>query len=201
MVVEAASADDIAAVLTNPGKYPSPVRAVGCKHSTTPCGAADGGTLIQMSKLNQILEITADTVTAQAGANYIDAAKEIEKKNLQFYVNTEIGSLSVGSAACCGTKDASMPGEYGQVSRMLSKSMQTKSDQKLLIVDPEQQVVARVRRKFKASIPNFDTSRIIRMTGDCADVLPKFLGGQLLTARPEEIKQSVQITTGSEASV
>ena len=47
VVVEATSVDDIAAVLTNPGKYPSPVRAVGCNHSTTPCGAADGGTLIK----------------------------------------------------------------------------------------------------------------------------------------------------------
>jgi hypothetical protein len=30
-------------------------------------------------------------------------------------VNTEIGSLSAGSAACAGTKDSSMPGEFGQV--------------------------------------------------------------------------------------
>ncbi len=32
VVVEAASVDDIAAILTNPGKYPSPVRAVGSNH-------------------------------------------------------------------------------------------------------------------------------------------------------------------------
>jgi NAD-dependent SIR2 family protein deacetylase len=81
------------------------------------------------------------------------------------------------------------------ISRMLSKSMQTKSDQKLFIVDPEEQVVSRVRRKFKASIPNFDVSRIIRMTGDCADILPKFLGGQLLTAKPEDIKQGAGVQT------
>src|SRR5207248_976702 len=36
-------------------------------------------------------------------------------RGLQFHVNTETGSLSAGSAACAGTKDASMPGEYGQV--------------------------------------------------------------------------------------
>jgi hypothetical protein len=34
---------------------------------------------------------------------------------LQFYVNVELGNLSIGSAACGGTKDASMPGEFGQV--------------------------------------------------------------------------------------
>ena len=36
-------------------------------------------------------------------------------EGLQFYVNTEIGNLSAGSAAIAGTKDASFPGEYGQV--------------------------------------------------------------------------------------
>ena len=45
---------------------------------------------------------------------HLDMAKALEAKNL-FYVNTEIGSLSAGSASCAGTKDASFPGEYGQV--------------------------------------------------------------------------------------
>src|SRR5207253_2955175 len=64
---------------------------------------------------NRILSIGTDTVTVEAGAVHIDIAHELEKHKLQFYVNTEIGSLSAGSAACAGTKDASMPGEYGQV--------------------------------------------------------------------------------------
>jgi hypothetical protein len=121
VIVEAASVDDMIAVLKNPAQYPSPVRAVGSNHSTSPCGTADGGTLIKMSKMNAILEISSDTVTAQAGALYIDVAQELEKHRLQFYVNTEIGSLSVGSAACCGTKDASMPGEYGQVNSYINR--------------------------------------------------------------------------------
>ena len=115
VMVEPNSVEDIIAVLKNPGKYPSPVRAVGSNHSTSPCGVADGGTLIKMTNMNRILDITGDTVTAQAGALYIDIAHELENHGLQFYVNTEIGSLSTGSAACAGTKDASMPGEYGQV--------------------------------------------------------------------------------------
>lgn len=40
---------------------------------------------------------------------------------MQFYVNTEIGSLSIGSAACAGTKDGSMPGEFGQVNSYCSR--------------------------------------------------------------------------------
>jgi len=114
VIVEARSVDDIVTVLKNPDKYPSPVRAVGSNHSTAPCGVADGGTLIQM-KMNQILNVGTDTLTVEAGAIHLDMAKELESRNLQFYVNTEIGRLSAGSAACAGTKDASMPGEHGQV--------------------------------------------------------------------------------------
>ena len=114
VVVDANSVDDIVAVLKDPAKYPSPVRTVGSNHSTSACGAADGGTLIRM-RMNRILNIGPDTITAEAGARHIDMARELEKRGLQFYVNTEIGSLTAGSAACAGTKDASFPGEFGQV--------------------------------------------------------------------------------------
>src|SRR5581483_7597368 len=114
VIVDAYHVEDIIAVMKDPVKYPSPVRAVGSNHSNPPCGVAEGGTLIRM-KMNQILEITDSTITAQAGAIQIDMAKALEARNLQFYVNTEIGSLSAGSAAIAGTKDASFPGEYGQV--------------------------------------------------------------------------------------
>jgi FAD/FMN-containing dehydrogenase len=114
VIVDANRVDDIVAVMKDPAKYPAPVRAVGSNHSTAPCGVADGGTLIRM-KMNNILDIGGDTLTVQAGAVHLDMAKALEAKNLQFYVNTEIGSLSAGSAACAGTKDASFPNEYGQV--------------------------------------------------------------------------------------
>jgi len=121
VIVEAASVDEIVAVMKDPAKYRAPVRAVGSNHSTSPCGTADGGTLIKMSKMNAIVEITGDTVTVQGGAIYIDVAQELQKRHLQFYVNCEIGSLSIGSAACCGTKDASMPGEFGQVNSYVTR--------------------------------------------------------------------------------
>lgn len=118
VIVDANSVDDIVAILKDPTTYPSPVRAVGSNHSTAPCGVAEGGTLIRM-KMNQILAInaTADppTLTVQAGATHLNMAKALQAQNLQFYVNTEIGSLSAGSASCAGTKDASFDGEYGQV--------------------------------------------------------------------------------------
>jgi len=147
-IVEAASVADIVAVMKDPGRYPSPVRAVGSNHSTSPCGTADGGTLIKMSKMNAI-DIGTDTVTAQGGAIYIDIAKELEKRNLQFYVNTEIGSLSAGSAACCGTKDASMPGEYGQVNSYISRiKMVLPAGDLLEVTDDQPELMQTVRSSY-----------------------------------------------------
>lgn len=114
VVTEAENVQDIIAIVQDTEKYPSPVRAVGSNHSTTPCGVADNGTVVVLRKMNRVLAIGTDTVTAEAGALYIDVAKELQKHGLQFYVNVEIGNLTIGSAACGGTKDASMPGEYGQ---------------------------------------------------------------------------------------
>ncbi len=114
VVAEARSVEDIVAVMRDTDKYPSPVRARGSGHSTTVCGVADGGTVINMKPMSRILDIGTDTVTAEAGAMLIDVAKELEQRGLQFYVNIELGNATIGSLACCATKDASMPGEFGQ---------------------------------------------------------------------------------------
>jgi hypothetical protein len=149
VVVEADSTDDLIAILKDPAKYPSPVRAVGSNHSTARCGVADGGTLIRMSKMNRILSITGDTVTAEAGALYIDIAQELQKHQLQFYVNTEIGNLSVGSAACAGTKDASMPGEYGQVGSYITDIKMVLPSGELLEVNENQpDLLRKVRSSY-----------------------------------------------------
>jgi FAD/FMN-containing dehydrogenase len=149
VVVDAASADDIVRVLKDPNKYPSPVRAVGSNHSTAPVGVAEGGTLIRMSGMNKILEIGKDSVTVQAGAIALDVAKELEKHGLQFYVNTEIGSLSVGSAACAGTKDASMPGEFGQVGSYIQGVKMVLPSGELLTVGADQvDLMQKVRSSY-----------------------------------------------------
>ncbi len=149
VVVEAGSVEDIIAVLKDPAKYPSPVRALGSSHSTTRAGVADGGTIIRMSKMNRILSVTADTVTAEGGALYIDIAQELQKRQLQLYVNTEIGNLSVGSAACTGTKDASMPGEYGQVgSYIIGIKMVLPSGQILEVTENQPELMRKVRSSY-----------------------------------------------------
>ena len=118
-VVYPKTAADIQAVLRDPGRYPSPVRAMGSHHSLTPCAVSDG-TVVNMSKMTKVLRIDAEggTITAQAGLQYIEAAKALRKKKLQFHLNIEIGNLTLGSAACCHTKDGSMAANSARSARM-----------------------------------------------------------------------------------
>ena len=149
VVVEANSKEEIIAILKDPVKYPSPVRAVGSNHSTAPCGVADGGTLIKMTGMNQIVSVTDQAITAQAGAIYYDLAHELEKRRLQFYVNTEIGSLTVGSAACAGTKDGSFFGEYGQVGSYITEVEMLLPSGDILEVDESQpELLQQVRSSY-----------------------------------------------------
>ena len=148
VIVDADSVEDIVAVMRDPTKYPSPVRAVGSNHSTSACGAADGGTLVRM-KMSRILAIGADTMTVEAGARHIDMARALEKRNLQFYVNTEIGSLTAGSAACAGTKDASFDGEYGQVgSYVTGVRLVLPNGELLQVTEAQPELMQKVRSSY-----------------------------------------------------
>jgi FAD/FMN-containing dehydrogenase len=148
VIVDANSVDDIIAALRDTVKYPAPVRAVGSNHSTAPCGVADGGTLIRM-KMNRILNIGPDAITVEAGARHIDMARELETRNLQFYVNTEIGSLTAGSAACAGTKDASFPGEYGQVgSYVIGVKMALPNGDLMEVTESQPELMQKVRSSY-----------------------------------------------------
>lgn len=149
VVVEPRNVEELIAIMQNSAAYPSPVRAVGSNHSTTPCGAADDGTLVVMRHMNRILNIGPDTVTAEAGALYIDVAKELKQHSLQFHVSTEIGSLSLGSGACCGTKDASMPDEFGQVcSYAIAMKMVTPSGEVVEVTEAQPELLQAMRSSY-----------------------------------------------------
>jgi hypothetical protein len=61
------------------------------------------------------------TFTAQAGMQIIDASKALRAQNLQMMLNIEIGNMTLGSAACCHSKDALDGIEFGQVSSYVTQ--------------------------------------------------------------------------------
>ena len=145
------SIEEVMSVVVDVNNYPSPLRAAGSRHTTTHCGVAENGTLMIMRKMDKIVHIDTQNyyVTVQAGALYIDVAKALHKQGLQFFVNVEIGNLTMGSAACTGTKDASMPGEYGQVCSYCTGVKLVLADGSLRIInEDEPELLSAVRSSY-----------------------------------------------------
>ena len=115
-VVRPKSVEELQEILRQPARYPSPVRAIGSNHSLTPC-AASTGTIIDMTGLHAIIKIDPEamTCTAQAGLQLVEAAAALRKQKLQFLLNIEIGNITLGSAACCQTKDSLDGVDLGQL--------------------------------------------------------------------------------------
>src|SRR6266550_3247637 len=53
VLVDARSVEDIFATMRDTDKHPSPVRGRGSGHSTTLCGIADGGTVVDVSRMDR----------------------------------------------------------------------------------------------------------------------------------------------------
>ena len=94
---------------------------MGSYHSLTPC-VSSPGTIVDMKALDKIVTIDAEkmTFTAQAGLEMIEAADALRKQKLQFILNIEIGNMTLGSAACCHTKDALDGVGFGQVNSFVT---------------------------------------------------------------------------------
>jgi FAD binding domain/D-arabinono-1,4-lactone oxidase len=113
---------EIQSILRDRRRYPGPVRAKGSYHSLTPCASTEG-TIIDMTRMKRILRIDTErmTLTAEAGLQLIDASKALRVKGMQFITNIEIGNMTLGSAACCHSKDALDGVEFGQVSSYVTE--------------------------------------------------------------------------------
>jgi L-gulonolactone oxidase len=110
------SAEDLVEILKDKARFPSPVRPAGSMHSTARMNGDEGGTMVDMKSMNRILRIGADSVTVEAGVNYLTVSRALKDRGLQFHITTEIGNVTLGAMATAATKDSSFPGGYGQIS-------------------------------------------------------------------------------------
>ena len=121
--------EELRRILKDSETNPSPVRPMGSRHSMTRCMQAkrDGkwGTAVDMRHFTKLGDGTGlrvnqsdegYTVTVPAGRTFIEVAHELrDSHGLTFNVITELGTLTIGAAACGATKDSSGTGEFGQV--------------------------------------------------------------------------------------
>jgi FAD/FMN-containing dehydrogenase len=113
--------DDLVEIMTSEVRFPSPVRPAGSMHSTARMNGDDaGGTMVNMTAMNRILRFGTDSVTVEAGVNYLTVSNALKERGLQFHVTTEIGNTTLAAMATAATKDSSFPDEFGQVSSYVS---------------------------------------------------------------------------------
>lgn len=146
VIVRPKRIEDIQTILENSKAFPSPVRAIGANYSQTRCGAADGGTIIDMTAMNRVLEINDHWVRVQAGAQFIDVAAALEQRGLQLPVNPDLGNLTMGAAAVAATKDSSMPAGCGQLSSCLKEASVVLPSGRMLTINESQPDLLRLLR-------------------------------------------------------
>jgi FAD/FMN-containing dehydrogenase len=134
-VVSVADIGELQAVLADTAQYPAPVRVYGSNHSTTPCAASEGGTMVRLDGMKRVLEVGEDFVRVEGGCAFIDASRYLAERGMEFYVNLQIGNATIGSIACCATKDGSYPDAYGQASSYCIAMKVVKADGSVVTID------------------------------------------------------------------
>jgi len=114
ITVEAGTPTEIAQILRDARRYPSPVRPTGSGSSTTRCITANGGTQLDLSSMNRVLKIDTDTVTVQPGISLPDLAEHLSHEGLELIGGFDLASRTVGGAVCAAGLEASMAGDVGQ---------------------------------------------------------------------------------------
>jgi FAD/FMN-containing dehydrogenase len=75
--------EDLPALLSKTKSYPTPVRMVGADYSQTRCVGGDGGTTVDTSSLNKILEFGETSVRAQAGVRVGTLVRALAERGLE----------------------------------------------------------------------------------------------------------------------
>jgi hypothetical protein len=111
--VEPISYADVQAVARDRERFPTPVNPVGSMLSVTDVFVNDGGTLICLRKLDDILGVETDArgrsvVRVQAGCRLKKLNMWLKERGLEIPFQAEIGEASVGSVSVGDTKESSL---------------------------------------------------------------------------------------------
>lgn len=113
--VEPVDYADVRAVVGDAARFPSPVHPVGSLLSVTDTFRNDGGTLVCLRKLDEVLGLEQDAlgrqvVRVQAGCRLKKLNLWLQAHGLEIPFQAEIGEATVGSVAVGDTKESSLDG-------------------------------------------------------------------------------------------
>jgi hypothetical protein len=115
------SPSEIAAILRNARRYPTPIRPIGFGSSTTRCLSAPGGTIVDLSKMNRVLRLDRESVTVQPGIAIRELAELLAAEGLELLGGFDLANRSVGGAVCGAGLEAAMGGDPSQFAAHVTK--------------------------------------------------------------------------------
>ena len=113
--VEPISYADVQAIVRDNSRFPTPVNPVGSMLSVSSTFVNDGGTMVCLRKLDEVIGIERDAagrevVRVQAGCRLKKLNMWLQARGLEVPFQAEIGEASVGSVAAGDTKEFSIDG-------------------------------------------------------------------------------------------
>jgi FAD/FMN-containing dehydrogenase len=149
VTIAATTATEIAQVIRDRKRCPSPVRPMGSGSSTTRCVTANGGTQLDLSGMNRVLKIDADTVTVQPGISLPDLAQVLADEGLELIGGFDLASRTVGGAVCGAGLEASMAGDVGQfAAHAVQMKVLSPTGKKFVVNDKTKSLLALMRLSY-----------------------------------------------------
>jgi FAD/FMN-containing dehydrogenase len=138
--------EDIPILLSKIRNYPTPVRVFGADYSQTRCVGGDGGTTVDTTALDRILEYGENSVRAQAGVRVGTLVKALAERGLELPLTPEMGQISLGAVALTTLPQASYGVGLAQLSSCVTEMKVITPQGKQMIVTERERDLMRVLR-------------------------------------------------------
>jgi FAD/FMN-containing dehydrogenase len=121
LVMRLKRAEEIPGILSNTKSFPTPVRIVGGDYSQTRCVGGDGGTTVNLSPLDKIVEFGESEVRAQAGVRVGTLARALAERGQELPLTPELGHMTLGAVAVTTLPQASHEPGAAQMSSLVKE--------------------------------------------------------------------------------
>jgi FAD/FMN-containing dehydrogenase len=141
--------EDIPILLSKTRSYPTPVRMVGADYSQTRCVGGDGGTTVDTSSLDRILEFGESWVRAQAGVRVSTLVAALAERGLELPLTPEMGQISLGAVAVTTMPQASFDEGMAQMASCVAEiKIITPQGKQMIVTDRERDLMRVLRSSF-----------------------------------------------------
>jgi FAD/FMN-containing dehydrogenase len=141
--------EDIPIVLSKTKSYPTPIRVVGADYSQTRCVGGDGGTTMDTSALDKIIEFGETFVRAQAGVRVGTLVHALAERGLELPLTPEMGQISLGAMAVTTLPQASYGAGMSQLSSCVTEiKVITPQGKQMTVTESDRDLMRVLRSSF-----------------------------------------------------